>query len=110
MSGRQAAGVIAFWGLLNIVLSSLMFVFTADLMSHVVYWLANVLVLVTAALALRTHDRARRVLPEASAGAFALAVAVTFLALGAGIGSWAVFVGGALLTVAVVVLAMERWA
>jgi len=110
VTGRQAAGVIAFWGALNIVLSSLMFVFTADLMSHIVYWLANVFVLLVAALSLRTSDPARRVLPEASAGAFALAVAITFLALGAGIGSWAVFVGGAILAVAVVVLALERWA
>jgi uncharacterized membrane protein SirB2 len=110
VSGRQAAMVLAFWGLLNIVLSSLMFLFTSDLVSHVNYWLANILVLVVAAIALRAHDRQRRVLPEASAAAFAFAVAITFLALGAGIGSWAVFVGGAILVVAVVVLALERWA
>jgi hypothetical protein len=110
MTGRQAAGVLAFWGLLNVVLSSLMFVFTTDLMSHIVYWIANVIVFVAAGLALRTRDPQRRVLPEASAGAFAFAAGLAFLGLGAGIGSFAVFVGGAILVVAVVVLALETWA
>lgn len=107
MTGRQAAAVIAGWGVLNVVLSSLMFVFTTDLMSHAVYWGANVMVFLVAALALRAREPRRRMIPEASAGAFALAAAVAFFGLGAGIGSWSVFVGGALLTVAGAVLALE---
>jgi hypothetical protein len=108
MSGRAAAGVLAFWGLLNVVLSSLMFVFTTDLMSHVVYWAANVFVFIAAAIAWFAHEPPRRVIPDASAGVFALALAGTFFALGLGIGSWALFVGGSLLLVAVVLLALER--
>jgi hypothetical protein len=107
---HPAAAVIAFWGVLNVVLSTLMFVFTTDLMSHVVYWLANVYVFVVAVLAWRARNPDRRVVPEASAGVFALAVAMTFMALGAGIGSWALFVGAAVLFLAVVVLGLERWA
>jgi len=107
---HQGAALIAAWGVLNVVLSTLMFVFTTDLMSHVVYWLANVYVFLMAVVAVRARNPAARVLPEASAGAFVFAVAVVFLALGAGIGSWAFFVGAAILLVAVALLAMERWA
>jgi len=107
---HRAAALIAAWGVANVVLSTLMFVFTADLTSHVVYWLANVFVFVMAAIAVRARNPPARMLPEASAGVFALALAVVFLALGAGIGSWAFYVGAAILLVAVVLLGMERWA
>ena len=110
MRRHPAAAVLALWGVLNVVLSALMFVFTTDAMSHVVYLGANVVVFVVAGIAVLARDRPRRLLPEASAGAFALAVAVAFMALGAGIGSWAAFVGAAILVVALVLLVMERWA
>jgi hypothetical protein len=110
MTRHPAAAVIAFWGVLNVALSSLMFVFTLDLMSHVVYWLANAAVFVVALLALRARNPPMRVLPEASAGALTLAVALALMSLAAGVGSWALFTGGAVLLVAVVLLAMERWA
>jgi hypothetical protein len=109
MRRHEAAAVIAFWGLLNIVLSTLMFVFTTDLMSHVVYWLANAFVIVMALAALMSRERepGRRRITEASGGTLALASAIAFFAIGAAIGSWAAFVGSALLALAVVLLAME---
>jgi hypothetical protein len=110
VSARRAAAVIAFWGGLNVVLSTLMFAFTTDVMSHVVYWAANAIVFVVAALALAARETDHRVLPEASAGTFAVAGGVAFMALGAGIGSWAVFVGGAIVLLGLVLLGIEWWA
>jgi peptidoglycan/LPS O-acetylase OafA/YrhL len=105
---HPAAAVLALWGLLNLVLSTLMFVFTTDAMSHAVYWGANLVVFAMAGVAVLARERPRRLVPEASAGAFALALAVAFMALGAGIGSWAAFVGAAILAVALVLLLVER--
>jgi hypothetical protein len=105
---HPAAIVLALWGVANVALSTLLFAFTTDLMSHVVYWVANVAVFTVVALAVVARDPAQRVLPEASGGVVALAVGIAFLALGAGIGSWAVLVGAAVLAVAVVLLATER--
>jgi hypothetical protein len=108
--GRSAALVVAAWGLLNLALATLMFAFTTDLMSHVVYWLAVAFVFAMAVPAWFARDPARRRLSEASAGPVALAVGVTFLALGAALGIWAVFTGLAALLVGLVLLGMERWA
>jgi hypothetical protein len=107
---RQAAAVIAFWGVLNVVLSTLMFVFTTDLMSHVVYWLANAFVFVIAVVALlsREHEPGRRRIPEASGGTLTLVGALAFLGIGAAVGLWAALIGSALLVLAAVLLTMER--
>jgi hypothetical protein len=106
--GRDAALWIGVWTVFNIVLSSLMFVFTADLMTHVVYWLAILWLLPLIGIALLARDRGRRSLPHASGGSVVLALAVAFLALGAGLGLWAALCGAALGVVGVVMLMMER--
>jgi uncharacterized membrane protein len=107
--GRSAALVVAAWGLANLALATLMFAFTTDLMSPVVYWLAVALVLAIAVPAWFARDPPRRRLPEASAGTVALAVGLAFLALGAALGMWAVLMGVAGVVVGLVLLGMERW-
>jgi len=106
--GRDAAAAIAVWLVFNVVLSTLMFVFTDDLMSHAVYWLAVFWLLPVIGIALLTRDRARRVLPPASGGAIVLALALAFLAVGAALGPWAALCGAALGVVGVAMLVMER--
>jgi len=107
--GRSAALVVAAWGLANLALATLMFAFTTDLMSHVVYWLAVAFVFAVAVPAWFARDPPRRRLPEASAGTVAIAVGLAFLALGAALGAWAVLMGLAGVLVGLVLLGMERW-
>jgi hypothetical protein len=107
--GRDAAVVVALWGALNLALATLMFAFTTDLMSHVVYWVAVVFVFAMAVPAWFARDPARRRLPEASGGTVAIAVGLAFLALGAALGIWAVLMGVAGVLVGLVLLGMERW-
>jgi glucan phosphoethanolaminetransferase (alkaline phosphatase superfamily) len=106
--GRDAAVAIAVWFAFNVVLSSLMFVFTDDLMSHAVYWLAVFWLLPVIAVALLARDRTRRRLPQASGGSVVLALALAFVAIGAALGAWAALCGAALAVVGVAMLAMER--
>jgi hypothetical protein len=108
--GRDAAILAAAWGLLNLALATLMFAFTTDLMSHVVYWLAVGFVFALVVPAWFARDPPQRLVPEASAGTVAVAVGLVFLALGAGLGIWAVLMGIAGLVTGLVLLAMERWA
>jgi hypothetical protein len=106
--GRDAALWIGVWTVFNIVLSSLMFVFTTDLMSHTVYWLAIFWLLPLIAIALLARDRGRRSLPQASGGSVVLALAIAFVAVGAALGPWAALCGAALGVVGVVMLVTER--
>jgi hypothetical protein len=106
--GRDAAAAIAVWAAFNVVLSSLMFLFTGDLMSHAVYWLGVFWLVPLIALAVTARERATRLLPQASGGAALLALALALVALGAGVGLWAVLCGAAVGVVAVVLLVMER--
>ena len=108
MSGRGAAIAIAVWAAFNVVLSSLMFVFTDDLMSHAVYWLALALLALVIAAAVLARDRERRWLPQASGGAVLLALGLALVAVGAGLGLWAVLAGAAVGVVAAVMLVLER--
>jgi hypothetical protein len=109
VSGRGAALVAAAWGLANLALATLMFAFTTDLMSHVVYWLAIVWVFMMAVAAWFARDPPRRLVPEASAATVAIAVGLTFLALGAALGLWAVLIGVAGIVVGLALLAFGRW-
>jgi hypothetical protein len=106
--GRDAALWIGVWTVFNIVLSSLMFVFTDDLMSHTVYWLAIFWLLPLIGIALLARDRGRRSLPQASGGSVVLAIAIAFVAVGAALGPWAALCGAALGVVGVVMLITER--
>jgi hypothetical protein len=106
--GRDAAIAIAVWLVFNVVLSSLIFVFTDDLMTHVVYWLANFWLLPLIAVALLARDRGRRRLPQASGGSVVLALALALVAIGAALGLWAALCGAALGVVGIAMLAMER--
>ncbi len=108
MRGRDAALWIGLWTVFNVVLSALLFVFTSDLMTHAVSWLAIVWLLPVIGIALLARDPGRRALPQASGGSVVLALAVAFLALGAGLGLWAALCGAALGVVGVVMLVMER--
>jgi hypothetical protein len=108
VSGRDAALAIAVWTALNVVLAALMFVFTDDLMSHAVYWLALALLVPVLGLALFARDRPARRLPEASGGAVVLALALAFVALGAALGGWAALVGAALAIVGLALLWSEE--
>jgi hypothetical protein len=106
--GRDAAVAIAVWLVFNVVLSSLMFVFTDDLMSHVVYWLAVFWLLPLIGVALLARDPGRRLLPEASGGAVVLALALALVAMGAALGAWAALCGAAVGVVGLVMLVRER--
>jgi len=106
--GRDAALWIGLWTVFNVVLSALLFVFTSDLMTHAVSWMAIVWLLPVIGIALLARDPGRRALPQASGGSVVLALAVAFLALGAGLGLWAALCGAALGVVGVVMLVMER--
>ena len=108
MRGRDAAAAIAVWLVFNVALSALMFVFTDDLMSHAVYWLAVSWLLPVIGVALIARDRERRALPHASGGAVVLALALAFVAVGAALGPWAALCGAALGVVGLAMLAMER--
>jgi hypothetical protein len=107
MTGRGAAGAIALWALLNALLAALLLGFRNNLV-EMLSWVAAVATLVViVALSLRSADRHVRRLPQASAGAFVLAVAMVLLAVGAGVGLWAALIGAGLALVALVVLARE---
>jgi hypothetical protein len=106
--GRDAAVAIGVWTVFNIVLSSLMFVFTDDLMSHAVYWLAIFWLLPLVGIALLARDRAQRTLPQASGGSVVVALALALVAIGAALGLWAALCGAALGVVGLAMLAMER--
>jgi hypothetical protein len=106
--GRDAALAIAVWLVFNVVLSALMFVFTDDLMTHAVYWLAVFWLLPVIGVALLARDRGRRALPHASGGSVVLALALAFVAVGAALGPWAALCGAALGVVGVVMLVTER--
>ncbi len=108
MRGRDAALWIGLWTVFNVVLSALLFVFTSDLMTHAVSWLAIVWLLPVIGIALLARDPGRRALPQASGGSVVLALALAFVALGAGLGLWAALCGAALGVVGVVMLVMER--
>jgi FtsH-binding integral membrane protein len=108
VKGRDAALWIGLWTVFNVVLSSLLFVFTTDLMAHVVYWLAIVWLLPLIGVAWLAREPRRRSLPHASGGAVVLALALAFVALGAGLGLWAALIGAVLGVVGVVMLVTER--
>jgi hypothetical protein len=110
MRGRDVALLAAAWGVLNLGLATLMFAFTTDLMSHVVYWLAIAFVFALAVPAWFARDPPRRLVPEASAGTATVALGLVFLGLGAALGIWAVLMGLAGVVTGVVLLAMERGA
>jgi hypothetical protein len=107
VSGRGAAAVVGVWALFNAALAGLLLGFRNSSV-EILSWVAAVAtLLVIVALAMRSADPRVRRLPEASAGALVLAVAVTLLVLGAGVGLWAALIGAALTLVALVVLARE---
>jgi hypothetical protein len=106
--GRDAAVAIAVWLVFNVVLSSLIFVFTDDLMTHVVYWLSNFWLLPLIAVALLARDPGRRRLPQASGGSVVLALALALVAIGAALGPWAALCGAPLAVLGLVMLATER--
>jgi len=107
VSGRGAAAVVGVWALFNAALAALLLGFRNSSV-EILSWVAAVAtLLVIVALAMRSGDPHVRRLPEASAGALVLAVAVTLLVLGAGVGLWAALIGAALALVALVVLVRE---
>jgi hypothetical protein len=107
MTGRGAAGAIALWALFNALLAVLLLGFRNNLV-QILCWVGTVTtLLVIVVVSLLAADRRVRRLPEASAGALVLAVAVVMLVLGAGVGLWAALIGAGLALVALVVLARE---
>jgi hypothetical protein len=106
--GRDAAAAIAVWALFNAALAGMLVGFRHHWFQLADYGLAVVGVVAIAVLALRGRDPRVRWVPEASAGAVLLAVAVVLLAVSPGAGLWAAFVGGGAMVVAVVVLVRER--
>jgi hypothetical protein len=106
--GRDAVPWIGLWTVFNLVLSSLMFVFTDDVMTHVVYWLAIVWLVPVIVIALLARDPGRRTVPNGSGGSVVLALGLAFLALGAGLGLWAALTGAVLGVVGLVLLVTER--
>jgi hypothetical protein len=107
VSGRGAAGAIALWALFNALLAALLLGFRNNLVEMLSWVAAVATLLVIVFLAFRSADPRARRLPEASAGALVLAVALTLLVLGAGVGLWAALIGAGLALVALVVLARE---
>jgi hypothetical protein len=108
LTGRSAAVAVGLWALFNAALAALLLGFRHNAVQLISYWLAVATVLVIAVLALRADDPRVRRVPEASAGTIVLAVAITFLVLGAGLGLWAALLGAGLAVVALVVLLRER--
>jgi hypothetical protein len=107
VSGRGAAGAIALWALFNALLAALLLGFRNNLVQMLSWVAAVTTLLVIVVLALRSADPRARRLPDASAGALVLAVALTLLALGAGVGLWAALIGAGLAVVALVLLGRE---
>jgi hypothetical protein len=107
VSGRGAAGAIALWALFNALLAALLLGFRNNLVQMLSWASAVATLLVIVALALRSADPPARRVPEASAGALILGVAIVLLVLGAGVGLWAALIGAGLALVALVVLARE---
>jgi hypothetical protein len=107
VTGRGAAAVVALWALFNALLAALLLGFRNSSV-EILSWVATVAtLLVIVALAFRAADPRVRRLPEASAGALVLAVAIALLVLGAGVGLWAALIGAGLALVALVVLRRE---
>jgi hypothetical protein len=107
VSGRGAAAVVALWALFNALLAVLLLGFRNSLVEMLSWVGAVTTLLVVVALGIRSADPGTRRLPEASAGALVLAVALAMLALGAGVGLWAALIGAGLAVVALVVLGRE---
>jgi hypothetical protein len=108
VKGRDAAVALLVWAVFNAVLAAMLHGFRHNWVQVTDYWLAVVGVLVIAVIALRAADPPVRRVPEASAGAVLLAVAVFLLIVGAGIGLFAVLIGAGLALVSLVVLLRER--
>jgi hypothetical protein len=107
MSGRGAAGAIALWALFNALLAALLLGFRNNLVEMLSWVAAVATLLVIVVLGLRSAERPVRRLPDASAGALVLAVALVLLVLGAGVGLWAALIGAGLALVGLVVLGRE---
>jgi hypothetical protein len=109
VSGRDAAVAVGVWALFNAILAALLLGFRHNLVETLSWGAAIATLLVIVVVALRSADPPVRVVPEASASAILLAVAVTLLALGAAVGLWAVFIGAGLAVVALIGLARELY-
>jgi hypothetical protein len=108
MRARDAAVAVGVWALFNAALAALLIGFRHNWVQLADYWLAVTAVLVVAVIALRAADPPVRRVPEASAGAVVLAVAVALLVLGASIGLFAALIGAGLAVISLVVLLRER--
>jgi len=108
MKGRDAAVAVGVWALFNAVLAGMLAGFRHHWFELAAYWLAVAGVVAIAILAVFAIDRPVRRLPEASAGAALLGVAVVLVAVSPGAGLWSALVGGGLAIVALIVLARER--
>jgi hypothetical protein len=108
VSGRGAALALAGWAALNAALAGLLLGFRHNWVQVAEYWATPAFVLLLALVALRSRDRPRRVVPDASAGAAVLALGIALLAIGAGFGLWAALLGAGLVLVALALLARER--
>jgi hypothetical protein len=106
--GRDAAVALAIWAAFNAALAGLLLGFRHNWVQVADYWLAVAGVLAYAGLSLLARDRGVRRLPEASAGAAILALAVVLLFVGASVGLFAALIGAGLAVVALVVLVRER--
>lgn len=108
MKGRDAAVAVAVWALFNAALAGMLAGFRHHWFELADYWLAVAGVVAIAILAVFAVDRPVRRVPEASAGAALLGVAVVLVAVSPGAGLWSALVGGGLAIVALIVLARER--
>jgi hypothetical protein len=106
--GRDAAVAIGVWALFNAALAAMLAGFRHHWFELADYGLAVAGVVAIAILALLAIDRPVRRVPEASAGAALLGVAIVLLAVSPGVGLWSALVGGGLTVVSLIVLARER--
>jgi hypothetical protein len=108
VSGRGAAVAVGIWTVFIAALAGLLLGFRNNLVEMLSWAGALVTLMVVLVAALRAADPPVRVVPDASAGALLLALAIALMALAAALGAWAVFIGGGLAVAALAVLARER--
>jgi hypothetical protein len=106
--GRRAALYVAAWALILALLAVPLFFWDSRDVERAEAPAAVVATLVIAGLALGARDPSRRVLPDASAAPFLIALGLTLMAASWAVGGWAAVMGGWCVVIALVVLARER--
>ena len=107
MTGRAGAVAFAVWAVFLAALAVPLFFWHSDTVPLLLAPAAVLGTLVLAAGGLFARDPDRRVLANGSFAPFLIALGLAFIAMGAGLGPWAVYLGGWIVAVAIVILVRE---